>query len=449
MRRLARARRHLPVCAAVLALCSAAAATGAPVPDANPSTYRAPPSEPTAIVHATILTAAGPRILDGTVLMRDGKIVSVGHDVAIPAEARIIQAGGRWVTPGLIDPHTHYGLSGTLPNMDVGNELTSPNSAELRVEDSIWTDDPKFLRALEGGVTTLMVLPGSGNLFGGRAVTLRNLPTPGVSAMKFPGAPSALKMATGENPLKVYGAKGRAPSTTMGEFAGYRQGWLEATDYARKPAGGKRDLRLETLAGVLDGSVLVQNHVYRADQMVTLIAVSHEYGFHITAFHHAIEAYKIAPLLAREHICAVVWSQLGDAKAEMYDMVPANAALLEKAGVCVAIHSDFPNVGEHLNLEAAIAMGAGARIGMEITDEQAIRWLTANPAKVMGIDKMVGTLEPGKIADVILWSAEPFSSYARPELVFMDGALVVDSHDPHKRPIADFELGQPTAEERP
>ena len=428
---------------------------------AFPSTYKPLPSRATAIVGATILTATGQQIDNGVLFMSEGKITSGGGpSTPIPADIAVIDGKGKWVTPGVIDAHSHLGVypsPGVSSRMD-GNELTDPNTAGVWAENSVWPHDPGFNRARAGGVTTLEILPGSGNLFGGRSVVLKNVPSITTQGMKFPGAPYSLKMACGENPKRVYGSKGRSPSTAMGNVFGYRKAWIEAADYARKwddyraKAGKgekadapKRDLTLDTLAGVLKGEILIQNHCYRADEMATMIDISHEFGFHIAAFHHASEGYKVAELLAKENICIATWADWAGFKMESYDGIEANAAITHRAGACVIIHSDDPIITQHLNQEAAIAMTAGNRIGLNITRAEAIAWITANPAKAIGVGDKTGSLEPGKAADVVLWSADPFSVYAVAEKVFIDGALTYDRRDPRFQPKSDFELGQPGA----
>lgn len=428
-------------------------------PDPFPSTYRPLPSRPTAIVGANILTATGREIDGGVVVMADNKILAVGPaGTAVPEGATVIDGKGKWVTPGVIDAHSHLGVypSPAVSARSDGNEATDPNTAYVWAEHSIWPEDPGFDRARAGGVTALEILPGSANLFGGRSALIKNVPAITAQGMKFPGAPYGLKMACGENPKRVYGSKGRTPSTAMGNVAGYRRGWIDAADYMRKwddyrakTSKGekadppKRDLTLDTLSGVLRGEIRVQNHCYRADEMATMIDISHEFGFHVAMFHHASEAYKIAPLLAKEGVCIATWADWANFKMEGLDGIEANAALAHKAGVCVIIHSDDPIITQHLNQEAGIAMAAGNRIGLNITEAEAIAWITANPAKAVGVLDKTGTLEPGKMADVVLWSADPFSIYAKADKVFIDGALTYDRFDPHYQPKSDFELGQP------
>jgi imidazolonepropionase-like amidohydrolase len=424
-------------------------------PNPFPSTYAPHPGPPLAIVGAHVLTGTGLDLPSATVLVRDGRIEAVGADIAVPAGYERIDGRGRWVTPGLIDAHSHLGVSSSphTPLSDDANEETAPNTAEVWAEHSLWPQDPQFRLARAGGVTTLLILPGSSVLFGGRSVTVRNVPAQTVQEMKFPGAPYGLKMACGENPRRTFGARGRAPSTSMGNVAGYRRAWIDAADYARRwdrwrAAGGtgdppRRDLQLETLAGVLSGDILVQNHCYRADEMATMIAIAHEFGFRIAAFHHATEAYKIAPLLAREGICVATWASSWGAKMEALDAIETNAALVQAAGGCAVIHSDDATLGQRLNQEAGIAMAAGREAGIRIGEGDAIRWITSNPARMLGIENETGSLQPGRRADIVLWNANPFSVYALAERVWIDGGLVWDRADPRFQQPSDFLLGQP------
>jgi imidazolonepropionase-like amidohydrolase len=287
-------------------------------------------------------------------------------------------------------------------------------------------------------------------------VTVKNVYSRTVQGMKFPGAPHALKMACGENPKRFYGGKGQAPSTRMGNVAGYRQAWAEAQAYQRewaayreKVAAGEevekvpeRDLRLETLVGVLEGEILVHNHCYRADEMAIMLDVAREFGYQVTAFHHAIEAYKIPDLLAEAGVCAAMWADWWGFKMEAFDTVRENVALVDSVpGGCAIVHSDSAEGIQRLQQEAAKVMGAANRSGIPVTREQAIRWITLNPARAMGIAEQTGSLEVGKMADVVLWDGDPFSVYSRAEKVFIDGALVYDRHDPSRQPRSDFEIG--------
>jgi imidazolonepropionase-like amidohydrolase len=345
-----------------------------------------------------------------------------------------------------------------VPANEDGNELTDPVTADMWALHSIWPQDPQLPLALAGGVTSMLILPGSGNLIGGRGVVVKNVPARSAMDMRFPGAPWSLKMACGENPKRVYGQKGRSPATRMGNIAVTREAWIKAIDYQQKwssyrqkTAAGKeasepdRNLELETLLGVLHGDILVQNHCYRADEMAQMLDLAREFGFKIRSFHHAVESYKIADLLAKNDVAVSVWADWWGFKEEAMDGIQQNAALNQQAGGRPIIHSDDPGGIQRLNQEAAKAMDAGIRSGIPITRDQALRWITANPAWALGLDSMVGTLEPGKMADVVVWSADPFSVYAKAVQVYNDGWLVYDRNDPAHQPRTDFELGQEPA----
>ncbi|MFM5923701.1 MAG: amidohydrolase, partial [Novosphingobium sp.] len=341
--------------------------------DPYPSTYRPYPGRTTLITGATVFDGTGKRIDGGVVLIRDGKIAAVGGslaDIDVPADAVRIDGTGKYVTPGIIDAHSHLGDYPT-PSVEAhsdGNEMTDPTTPNVWAEHSVWPQDPGFSRAMaNGGVTSLLVLPGSGNLMGGRGVVLKNVGSRTVQGMKFPAAPYSLKMACGENPKRVYGGKGRMPSTRMGNFAVNRETWIKAQEYRAKRDAGKlesRDLKMETLAGVLDGSILVQNHCYRADEMALVLDMAKEAGYKVAAFHHAVESYKIGDLLKANDVCSAIWADWWGFKMESYDAVPENAGLLHKAGACVVIHSDDDNGIQRLNQEAAKAQGSARRAGI-------------------------------------------------------------------------------------
>ena len=424
--------------------------------DPYPSTYVRYPGVPTVIRHATLFDGVGGRIGNGTVVMADGVIQAIGGpDVRSPPGALEIDGTGKFVSPGIIDIHSHLGdypSPGVEANSD-GNEATDPVHPDVWAEHSVWPQDPGFSRALvNGGVTTLQILPGSADLFGGRSVVLKNVPGRTVQEMKFPGAPYGLKMACGENPKRVFGSKGNMPSTRMGNIALARETWMKAVAYKKKwddyeAKGGdmpERDASMDTLKAVLEGKILVQNHCYRADEMANMIDMSKEFGYHIAAFHHAVEAYKIADLLRENNICAVMWADWYGFKMEAYDAIPQNIALVQNAGACAMVHSDDPNGIQRLNQAAAKALAAGQRAGIpNLTEAVGWEWLTSNPAKALGIFDKTGSLKAGKMADVVLWNGDPFSVYSRPERVWIDGAEMYDMNDPHKRPVSDFELGQP------
>jgi imidazolonepropionase-like amidohydrolase len=422
-------------------------------PNADPfaSTYQARPSRPTLIRNVTLLTAAGPAIANGAILLRDGRIAAVGASLQAPADALVIDGGGRYVTPGIVDTHSHLGVypaPGTQALSD-GNEATNPVTAHVWAEHSVWPQDPQFPRNLAGGVTTLQVLPGSANLIGGRSVVLKVVPSRTVQGMKFPGARYGLKMACGENPKRVYAQRG--PATRMGNVAGYRAAWIQAEGYRRRWdawLGGNRqgdpptrDLGLETLAEVLRGNIYVHNHCYRADEMAQMIDVAREFGYHIRSFHHGVEAYKIADLLARDSISGSVWSDWGGFKLEALDGVKANLPMLHRAGARAITHSDDPSGSQRLLQESAKAVAAGRAIGIDVPEHEAIRWVTINAAWALGLQDRIGSLEVGKNADVVLWSSNPFSVYARAEKVWIDGTMYFDRSDPREQWRTDFELG--------
>jgi len=392
-----------------------------------------------------VMTAAGPTLEHADVWIRDGKIRDVGVDLPLPSGVPVIELRGRWVTPGLIDPHTHIGVY-SLPLVKAhadGNETSGAFQPAVHAEEAFWPQDPVIERALAGGVTTIHVLPGSANLVGGQGATLRLKPGLSARSMRFPDAPATMKMACGENPKRVYGKKG-GPSTRMGEVALLRKELEAARVYEPdKDEKGKKaaDHGKAALAAVLDGKILIQNHCYRADEMLLRLDLFREFDVKPRAFHHAVEAYKIRDTLAAEDVGAVVWADWWGVKMELLDAVPASAALLDSAGARVALHSDSPVDVQILNQQAAVALAAGLRAGIQVDRDRAIRWVTANPAWVLGIEKQVGTLEPDKEADLVVWSEDPFSVYAQADLVFIAGEPVYDRAHPRAHPLSDFELG--------
>jgi len=416
------------------------------------SSYVPRPSVPTLIRGATVFDGNGAELSNADVLMQDGRIVAVGQNLSAPEGVTVIDGTGRFVTPGIIDAHSHLGVypSPSIQATSDGNEATQPNTAEVWAEHSVWPQDPGFQRAVAGGVTTLHVLPGSANLFGGRGVTLRPvLNARTVQEMKFPGAPQSLKMACGENPARVYGGRNSSPATGMGNVAGYRQAFANAERYARRLRAAEegngerpdRDLEMETLAGVLNGDIILQWHCYRADEMANAIEISHEFNFEIAAFHHAVEAYKIVDLLVEEDICAAIWADWWGFKIEAYDGIRENIPFVHAGGGCAVVHSDSEVGIQRLNQEAAKALADGRRAGLEITRAEAWTWLSRNPARALHIDDETGTLEAGRRADVVVWSADPLSTYAVAERVYIDGALIYERGQINERP-SDFELGQ-------
>ena len=415
------------------------------------STYTPLKPENIIIRNATIFDGNGNKFLDYDVYFSDGKIKNLGVDLEVEG-AREIDATGKYVTPGIVDNHSHMGVypAPSVRTSSDGNEATNPVTAEVWAEHSVWSQDPQYKLALAGGVTTFHVLPGSANLFGGRGVTLKNVSANTVPDMKFPDAPHSLKMACGENPKRVY--RSRGPSTRMGNVAGYRKAWIGAENHKKRLERDPehRDIKNETLVGVLDGKILVHNHCYRADEMATMINISQEFGYKVSTFHHAVEAYKIADLLADEGICAALWADWWGFKHEAYDMTIANIAIVDQArgGTgCAIVHSDSESGIQRLNQEAAKALAAGRRAGFEISEARAMTWLTKNPAKSLGILDKTGTLDLGKDADLVIWDGNPFSVYTKAEQVYLDGALTFDKAS-NFMPHTDFDIGIKEWEEK-
>jgi imidazolonepropionase-like amidohydrolase len=322
--------------------------------------------------------------------------------------------------------------------------------------------DPGFERALRGGVTAMQILPGSANLVGGRGFVMKNKRGARIAEqLHFPGAPETLKMACGENPKRVYGEQGRMPSTRMGNIATVRQMWLDAADYRKRwddynaklddwcgkddrsgepPEAPSRDLGQETLAEVLRGHILPQIHCYQADDMLNQIQVADEMGFRIRSFHHAVEAYKIRDVLAAKEISVSTWPDWWGFKIEAYDTINEGPGLLTEAGARAVLKSDSPITNQRLGQEAGKALAAARSAGIKLDENDAIRWVTANAAWALGIDQLAGTLEVGKMADIVVWDRQPLSTYASAVWVFVDGIAELDPNAPAD-PWSDFEAG--------
>jgi imidazolonepropionase-like amidohydrolase len=424
------------------------------------STYKPLPAQYILFKNANIYDGESNELQNSDLLIKDGIIQAIGDEIAIEDEQLlIVDATGKWITPGIIDIHSHMGVypaPGVRTSSD-GNESTSPVTADVWAEHSIWVQDPQYALALKGGVTTFHILPGSANLIGGRGVTVKNLQRNTIQSMKYPDAPHSLKMACGENPKRVYGNRGQAPSTRMGNFAGYRKAWIQAENYLKQlqeyesksdnakelEYAPRRNLEMETLSGVLKDEILVHIHCYRAEEMAVMIDVAKEFNYKITAFHHGVEAYKIADLLADNGICGALWADWWGFKHEAYDMVQANIAIVDQArnGTgCAIVHSDDERGIQRLNQEAAKAWSAGNRAGYNISKARAINWITSNPAKAAGIYYRTGSIVAGKDADLVLWSKNPFSVYALAEKVYIDGGLAFD-REVGFYPVSDFDLG--------
>ncbi|HXK08880.1 MAG TPA: amidohydrolase family protein [Vicinamibacteria bacterium] len=424
---------------------SPATGTGAeatPKADAPPAPLPvSPPAFPAgktvAIVGGTVLTVSPQGDLPGgTVLVRDGRILAVGRDVAIPEGAVVIDAKGRYVMPGIIDSHSHTAIEGGV------NECTDVITAETRIADVIDHRDVSIYRQLAAGVTAINVLHGSCNAIGGQNAVLKLRWGKGPDELVFKEAPRGIKFALGENVkrsnFRVPGREPRYPGSRMGVEVVLREGFLKARAYRkewaeyeakRKAAGPKaerplpprRDLRLETLADILDGKILVHAHAYRADEMLMLMKVADEFGFKVRTFQHGLECYKIASEIARHGAGVGTFIDWWAFKMEALDATPYNPAVLASHGVRVAVNSDSDELARRLYWDAAKAVKYGG-----VSEQEALRMLTLNPAWMLGVDRYVGSLETGKQADIAIFSAHPLSAGARCEMTLVDGQVYFD-----------------------
>ena len=412
------------------------AADDKPLPPLPSSPAPFPAGKPVAITGATILTV-GPAgtIENGTLLIRDGKIAAVGKDVAVPEGAVVIDGKGRYVMPGIIDTHSHSAIDGNV------NECTDVITAETRIRDVIDAHDVSLYRQLAGGVTAINVLHGSCNAIGGQnaVIKLRWGKTP--EELLFKEAPRGIKFALGGNVKRSnFRAPGepRYPGTRMGVEVVLREGFLRARAYkkewaeyeaklknlpakADKPVPPRRDLRLETLADILDGKILVHSHGYRADEMLMLMGVADEFGFKVRTFQHGLEAYKIASEIAKHGAGVGTFIDWWAYKMEALNAIPYNPAILASHGVRVSLNSDSDELARRLYWDAAKAVKYGG-----VSELEALKMITANAAWQLGVDKYVGSLEPGKQADVGVWSAHPLSALARCEMTLVDGQVYFD-----------------------
>jgi imidazolonepropionase-like amidohydrolase len=394
------------------------------------------PDRPIVIRGASILTITHGTIKNGTVLLDKGKIQAVGVDIPIPANAEIIDAEGKYVSPGLINPHSHtgiYPLLGMQGNLDLSEAQGNIHSG-IRSLDAVDTDDPEIARAVSGGVTTLQLLPGSDNNIGGWTTVIKLNGATRIEDALFPGAPPGMKWAWGENPKTEHTDRGDHPATLMGEAAMLRQRlldaqhytakWKEWEDNGKKGTPPERDLQLEGLAQVLAGKVRVHVHAYQTNHFEDLFRLSDEFHFPIASIHHALDAYMIAPELARRHIGVVTFGDYWGYKVEAWNGIPQNAYLLWKNGVVVSMHTDSPVMEDRdYRLQAAIALHYG------LPEDVAMQTLTINPAKILGIDTRVGSIEPGKDADLVIWSGDPLEITSKAERVYIDGKLVYTLRD--------------------
>lgn len=384
------------------------------------------------IKNATVMTASHGTIQNGAVWVHNGKIAGVGASVNAPASAVVIDASGKYLTPGIIDPHSHSALDGDV------NEATSPVTPSMMMIDAFDNRDAALYRALAGGVTTELLLHGSANMIGGQAVVIKNKFGLSRDAMLFPNAPRSIKFASGENPKRVYGSRNQLPSTRMGNFEVMRQSFEDAKAYMagwdaynakvkKDPTAipPKVDLKLEALADVLRGKLYVQIHCYRADEFLTEEAIAKEYGYKIRAFHHALEMYKVAPEIAKDGTAIATFTDWWGFKDEAWDAIPWNAVMSMRSGVRVALKSDSNDHIRRLNQEAGKMVHYGGA-----TEDEAIRMVTLNPAWIIGVDDRTGSIDVGKDADLVIWNMDPLSTYARAEKVYIDGDLFFDNSLP-------------------
>ena len=394
-------------------------------------------AETIVIQNATIMTVTRGTIKNGSVVVRDGKIVDVGEKVMIPEGATRIDAAGQYVIPGIIDCHSHIAGDGGI------NEGSVSVSSMVDIKDIINPEDIAIYRALAGGVTTANILHGSANAIGGRTIVLKMRWGKDAQSMIFEGAKPGIKFALGENPKRAGNPQGgrgetttaaRYPATRMGVEDTIREAFNEAKiykaawdEYNTKVARGdhplppRRDLKLEALKEVLEGNRYIHAHCYRADEILMLIRVADEMGFKVRTFQHVLEGYKVAKEIAAHGAGASTFSDWWSYKVEAFDAIPYNAALMTRAGIVVSINSDDAEQMRHLNIEAAKSMKYGG-----MSETEALAMVTLNPAKQLGIDNRVGSIETGKDADLVIYDKYPLSDFAKVEKVLIDGTVYFD-----------------------
>jgi imidazolonepropionase-like amidohydrolase len=385
------------------------------------------------IRNATILTVSHGTIGKGDILIKDGKIAAVGGTLKAPAEAVVIDATGQFVTPGIIDCHSHIAVDGSV------NEGSVSVSSMVNIADVLNSDDISIFRDLAGGVTTANILHGSANSIGGQTIVIKLRWGQPAAKLPFEGALPGIKFALGENPkrsnFRVNGAPERYPATRMGVEEAIRSAFTEARDYKKSwddynkgvAAGEKnvipprRNLKLDPLVEVLEGKRYVHAHCYREDEILMLLRVAKEFGFHVQTFQHVLEGYKVADEIAASGSGASTFSDWWAYKAEAYEAIPYNAALMTRRGVNVSINSDDAAEATHLNQEAAKSIRYGG-----LTHDEALKLVTLNPAIQLGIDKRVGSIDIGKDADLAIYNHDPLSAYAVVEKTLIDGRVYFD-----------------------
>jgi imidazolonepropionase-like amidohydrolase len=386
------------------------------------------------IKDATIYTVTKGVIQHGSILVRDGKIAAVGTTVSAPSGATVIDGTGMFVTPGIIDCHSHIAIEGGV------NEGSVSDSSMANILDVLNPEDPDIYRDLAGGVTVANVLHGSANAIGGQTVVIKLRWGQPADKLVFEGALPGIKFALGENPKRsnnpnIPGQVRRYPATRMGVEDVIRQSFTEAIAYkkewddynAKKAAGAanlippRRDLRLDPLVEVLEGKRYVHCHSYRADEILMLLRVAKEFGFHIQTLQHVLEGYKVADEIAAAGTGASTFSDWWSYKLEAWDAIPYNAAIMTRKGVIVSINSDDAEEAQHLNQEAAKTMKYGG-----LSRDEALKLVTINPAIQLGIEKRVGSIEVGKDADFAIYNHDPLSVYAVVQKSIIDGKVYFD-----------------------
>ena len=388
---------------------------------------------PILIRNATILTVSHGTIDKGDILIKEGKIAAVGGTLKAPADAVVIDATGQFVTPGIIDCHSHIAVDGSV------NEGSVSVSSMVNIADVIDSDDISIFRDLAGGVTTANILHGSANSIGGQTIVIKLRWGQPAEKLPFEGALPGIKFALGENPkrsnFRISGSPERYPATRMGVEETIRSAFTEARDYKkswheynkRTAAGEKnvipprRNLMLDPLVEVLEGKRYVHAHCYREDEILMLLRVAKEFGFHVKTFQHVLEGYKVADEIAAAGTGASTFSDWWAYKVEAYDAIPYNAALMVKRGVLVSINSDDAAEATHLNQEAAKSIRYGG-----LTHDEALKLVTLNPAIQLGIDKRVGSIDVGKDADLAIYNHDPLSAYAVVQKTLIDGRVYFD-----------------------
>jgi imidazolonepropionase-like amidohydrolase len=392
----------------------------------TPTTPRGPYQTADAWIvrNATIMTGTGETIDNGSIAIVDGKITAVGADVDAPADATEIDAGGQWVIPGIIDAHSHIAGDGGI------NEGTITVSAMVGIEDILDPDDVGIYRAVAGGVTTANILHGSANPIGGKNAVLKMRWGADANGLLVDGAAPGIKFALGENPSRTRNPQ-RYPNTRLGVMDVIRQAFTDAAAYKAEwdayEAGDngdvepRRDLALDALVEILDGDRLVHAHSYRADEILQLLRLAEEFDFQIATFQHVLEGYRVAEEIAEHGAGASTFSDWWAYKVEAYEAIPHNAAIMAEQGVVVSINSDSGEEMRHLNQEAAKTMKWGG-----LDEHEALALVTINPARQLGIDDRVGSLEVGKDADLVIYDGHPLSMFSRVEKTMIDGAIYFD-----------------------